>query len=330
MLKLMNTVRQSWLRESRMDILILPPSLGISRDSSQKATPRHIREWLMSCQLDFPASPSQLQASKKESKTKEIFGPQQSRPFALYDRGMRIWKTCRPSFHLTTSDEFLETWPKQGMMLDGACWGLTIVERRIDGRDGGLWRTPNSHIIDAKKSVKKLSGRKPSDPQVGLADQVMWPTPNRPDGGRIIPKDADWKGRTVAYNQKGKKVQVGLESAVKKWPTPRKEMAHGYCKSRLENPELARKECRLEDQVSGQLNPDWVEWLMGFPIGWTSLNPLKELIWLSWDIDPADMEDDSFIPRVVMGIKDRVNRLKALGNGQVPKVFEVVWKMLEK
>ncbi|MDD7634577.1 MAG: hypothetical protein PUK20_06600 [Firmicutes bacterium] len=21
----------------------------------------------------------------------------------------------------------------------------------------------------------------------------------------------------------------------------------------------------------GQLNPDWVEWLMGFPIGWTSL-----------------------------------------------------------
>lgn len=23
--------------------------------------------------------------------------------------------------------------------------------------------------------------------------------------------------------------------------------------------------------TSGQLNPDWVEWLMGFPIGWTDL-----------------------------------------------------------
>ena len=22
----------------------------------------------------------------------------------------------------------------------------------------------------------------------------------------------------------------------------------------------------------GQLNPEWVEWLMGFPIGWTDLN----------------------------------------------------------
>ena len=25
-------------------------------------------------------------------------------------------------------------------------------------------------------------------------------------------------------------------------------------------------------QVGGQLNPQWVEWLMGFPIGWTDLD----------------------------------------------------------
>jgi hypothetical protein len=24
--------------------------------------------------------------------------------------------------------------------------------------------------------------------------------------------------------------------------------------------------------VSGALNPTWVEWLMGFPLGWTALN----------------------------------------------------------
>jgi DNA (cytosine-5)-methyltransferase 1 len=23
----------------------------------------------------------------------------------------------------------------------------------------------------------------------------------------------------------------------------------------------------------GQLNPEWVEWLMGFPLGWTDLEP---------------------------------------------------------
>jgi DNA (cytosine-5)-methyltransferase 1 len=27
--------------------------------------------------------------------------------------------------------------------------------------------------------------------------------------------------------------------------------------------------------VSGQLNPEWVEWLMGWTIGWTDLKPLE-------------------------------------------------------
>lgn len=28
----------------------------------------------------------------------------------------------------------------------------------------------------------------------------------------------------------------------------------------------------LRTDVAGQLNPTWVEWLMGFPPGWTDLN----------------------------------------------------------
>lgn len=27
----------------------------------------------------------------------------------------------------------------------------------------------------------------------------------------------------------------------------------------------------------GKLNPDWEEWLMGWPIGWTSLEPLTSI-----------------------------------------------------
>lgn len=117
------------------------------------------------------------------------------------------------------------------------------------------------------------------------------------------------------------------------------------------------------------ISPDWVSWLMGWPIGWSSLEPLTDLIWLSWEVDPADGErpeaigtpqgeadsknavrQDAFkrgrvptpveyalstkpstgpIPRVATGIKDRVNRLKALGNGQVPQcaaeAFKILW-----
>ncbi|KPG94781.1 hypothetical protein AK821_18410 [Pseudomonas sp. RIT-PI-r] len=39
-----------------------------------------------------------------------------------------------------------------------------------------------------------------------------------------------------------------------------------------------RSNDRLDHAVmasdGGQLNPEWVEWLMGWPIGWTELKPL--------------------------------------------------------
>lgn len=30
-----------------------------------------------------------------------------------------------------------------------------------------------------------------------------------------------------------------------------------------------------EAELNGALNPAWVEWLMGWPIGWTDLRPLE-------------------------------------------------------
>jgi len=36
------------------------------------------------------------------------------------------------------------------------------------------------------------------------------------------------------------------------------------------------------DRRNGQLNPDWVEWLMGWPIGWTDLKPLETARFHEW------------------------------------------------
>jgi hypothetical protein len=41
-----------------------------------------------------------------------------------------------------------------------------------------------------------------------------------------------------------------------------------------------------------------------------------------WAVEPPD------IPRVAIGIKDRVSRLKAIGNGQVPQCAAAAWRML--
>ena len=50
------------------------------------------------------------------------------------------------------------------------------------------------------------------------------------------------------------------------WPTPIKADAHGHKQPGTLPGELG---CN-----GGEMNPDWVEWLMGWPIGWTDLRPL--------------------------------------------------------
>ena len=67
------------------------------------------------------------------------------------------------------------------------------------------------------------------------------------------------------------------------WPTPAArdyKGANGYerTKKKLENGERAQmgqlpNAVMMEEgkQISGSLNPQWVEWLMGYPEGWTDL-----------------------------------------------------------
>jgi hypothetical protein len=80
----------------------------------------------------------------------------------------------------------------------------------------------------------------------------------------------------------------------------------------------------------GQLNPDWVCWLMGWPISWTQLEPLEHMDWRGWDVDPADLPPDhpDYVPRIATDIPNRIDRLRAIGNGQVPQAMVLAWHEL--
>jgi len=55
------------------------------------------------------------------------------------------------------------------------------------------------------------------------------------------------------------------------WPTP---TAHNAKEGGFQS-EHDRNTPTLAAQAGGALNPTWVEWLMGWPLGWTDLKPLE-------------------------------------------------------
>lgn len=75
--------------------------------------------------------------------------------------------------------------------------------------------------------------------------------------------------------------------------------------------------------VGKQLNPDWEEWLMAWPVGWTDIEtPNIRLVWLDPSIDPADYGE---IPRVTNRRDNRPARVKEIGNGQFPLTAAVAF-----
>lgn len=69
------------------------------------------------------------------------------------------------------------------------------------------------------------------------------------------------------------------------WPTPRScsAMAATLTDNGERFPSLETVMTRRHPEtVGGQLNPTWVEWLMGWPLGWTDLKPLEMARFVEW------------------------------------------------
>jgi len=104
-----------------------------------------------------------------------------------------------------------------------------------------------------------------SERYTGEIGSSFWRTPDTGEGGTPgLLKE----GKT--HRENGQPIQVRLVDQVNSphlWPTPTtQDAANNGGKSQYE-----RNSLPLNAAVGGSLNPEWVEWLMGFPIGWTDL-----------------------------------------------------------
>jgi len=244
---------------------------------------------------------------------------------AKFDRATSSWK-IHPCLFPEESMSCSVTLPKWGTMRRGELSALATPELRTSASGSGYWPTARTRGIIGGSGAREMIQNKVINGELSECEAEkmlgvkLWPTPAA----------RDYKGansrKHCETNGTGRKHMDQLANAVAfpdlRFATPQARDFPTGQRSRWENQDRTRN---LNDQIGGQLNPTWVEWLMGWPICWTSMEPITDLEWRGWETDPADVGS---LPRVATGIKHRVGRLKAIGNGQVPQCAAMAWRML--
>lgn len=219
-------------------------------------TASHGEELLTWFLADSRAKTSVQQVRAPASKVSEAdCGAKWQGSFAKYSRDSSSWKTAQCSL-LADSDAFSETWPRWGSMRNGVSYLRQIPAHHICANESGLWATPTT--MD-----------------------------------KLPPKSLEALHREATIARPGRSKPANLRDQVsnmKNWPTPcaRDYRSHMKLETVAKRKEESTRGVNLSEQMqrvtgtTGQLNPEWVEWLMGWPIGWTALKPLETAKFQEW------------------------------------------------
>jgi hypothetical protein len=101
----------------------------------------------------------------------------------------------------------------------------------------------------------------------GMIQEGLLPTPTTQETEHPSAELTE-TGRRKSKNGK-ESHGLNLADTVQRWPTPQE---HNHMTPGKGCRERGGRQSDLTVEVGGQLNPTWVEWLMGFPLGWTDLN----------------------------------------------------------
>jgi len=213
---------------------------------------------------DTPANPSVTPATETEQTIQDTSGRVSPMPFAYFDQDLLCWKTLQGTF-LSDLEMSKPIWPRSGTTHNGIAYQRQPSAPRTYATEYSLslhetmeW-TPTA---TANQMAPSMRQRNP-----GLR---LWPTPTTQE---VEHKDLviNEKGRRATKSGHGRGWALGLADQVKLWKTPTVNDSNN---ANLPASQMNRSSIvgqLMREGESGSLNPEWVEWLMGFPIGWTDL-----------------------------------------------------------
>jgi len=254
LLSLIPMPETSCLHDRRTDALT-------DSQSGMTCAPLMVNPGMVELMSSAEASPVRILARLEKERVSQELGPVCGRKWRAllvrYDLNLSLWKTqtCLFPEVLPWSSVILPTW---GMMRAGECWERIMSEPPIRDIAYGLWPTP---VADGDRATNYAQG----GTSLGYAVR-NWPTPTVHGN----------------HNRKGasKNSGDGLATAVKMWSTPTCHDRNGQSGAKRGR-NAQGGEC-LAQQVGGTLNPMWVEWLMGWPVGWTDCEPLGMAKFQQW------------------------------------------------
>ena len=291
---------QAFLPSDRMTAFSRPARFGMTFAPLTDMLGAAVLTW---CQAASRARTSALQEKAPALLVSDLeCGVTWRGSLAKFDPDSCSWKTAQLSL-LEDLELSSVTWPASGMTASGQCWELPMLGRRTSATGSGLLPTPTVFDSIAENMMPKNGDTTKVD-KFGKARKVLRDGRTASMGlARLINHDANtanasslgsdatdlksatahdakgtapvmWPTPTVCgnYNRKGASATSGdgLATAVK-FATP---LAQDWRSGKASQATHDKNSPTLAMQAGGSLNPTWVEWLMGWPLGCTDLKPL--------------------------------------------------------
>ncbi len=256
---LSQTWLQRWKRENWMQHLCIRTLRPSHTESFEDA-------WTSSLAAS-PASLSQMQECVKELKTLDTSFPTSQTESGSANLEFAFWKTCKESSPAKQETE------NQFSNMSSEHWKNWVTEQR---QEYSLRKKLAHHIKESESSSLEL--------------EKNWPTASARDwkdtAGMSTERDGKALGRVdqlprAVYYHDGLQDQANPNTNGKSqesWPTPRANKVHPEITEENREHLANRKKANLEEDIAGhcgkatgKLNANWVEHLMGLPVGWTQL-----------------------------------------------------------